>query len=197
MKKLSPKAKRFLLQLSRTALEHYFSTGDFLKSSDVDIPTDIEPEVSAVKGTFVTLNSIEGNRLSLRGCIGHILPVNPIYKDVIENTYAAAFNDPRFPPLTQEELDTIKIEISVLSEPKRYKYRDIDQLLDYLDKKRPGVVLKYGPYNATFLPQVWKQIKDPAEFLSQLCLKAGLSSDCWLSLRPAVFTYTVDEFSEK
>ena len=127
------------------------------------------------RACFVTL-SFNGQ---LRGCIGHILPIQELYFDVIENAKAAAFNDPRFPPLSASELKNLEIEISVLSIPKPFSSSRSGDLTAYLGKNKPGVILKQGLSQATFLPQVWEDIPDPQKFLSHLSMKAGLLPDAW------------------
>ncbi|MEW6610449.1 MAG: AmmeMemoRadiSam system protein A [Patescibacteria group bacterium] len=127
------------------------------------------------RACFVTL-TVRGR---LRGCIGHVLPVQALYKDVIENAQAAAFEDPRFFPLDASELPDLEIEISVLSVPEPLQYHDTEELIHYLAAHKPGVILKKNRHQATFLPQVWEQIAQPEEFLSELCMKASLAPDEW------------------
>jgi len=124
---------------------------------------------------FVTL-TIGGN---LRGCIGNLLPVQSLYKDVMENARAAAFSDYRFFPLAKQEYESVKVEISVLSELRKFKYQTKNELLEYLGKNKSGVVLRKEKLAATFLPQVWEEIERPEEFLNQLCQKAGMASGEW------------------
>ena len=140
------------------------------------------------RGTFVTL-TINGK---LRSCIGRTIPVQELYKDVIENALAAAFSDPRFSPLKKEEFAKIKIEISVLGKCQKLKYKSLFQLIDNLEKNKPGVILKKGSNQATFLPQVWEELPSGEQFLSQLCLKAGLQVDEW-TRNPELETYSVEK----
>lgn len=193
--KLEAEDKQFLLELAKEAIKSK------LENREPKIPKNIPPKLKEKRGTFVTL-TIDGQ---LRGCIGHILPVQELYKDVIENARAAAFDDPRFPPLTKEGLPKInphtkdsgvgvKIEISVLTLPKKFEYESSQMLVSYLDKFKPGVILKKGHCRATFLPQVWEEVKDPEEFLAHLCLKAGLSPNEW-ACGVEVQTYSVEKFS--
>lgn len=135
----------------------------------------IPEEFKVRKACFVTL-TINGN---LRGCIGTLEPREELWRAVVSNAISAAFRDPRFWPLTKEELEKVEIEISVLGLPKSFKYENIGQLLEYLGKERPGVIVEKSGFSATFLPQVWEELKKPEEFLTQLCLKAGLAGDEW------------------
>jgi len=187
--KLTKLEQNFLLDLARSALEHIFKNGEELRPDESDIPKKLKEK----RASFVTLTKAG----ELRGCIGKLLPVKELHKDVIENTYSAAFSDPRFPQLQEDELNNIFIEISILDRPKSLKYKDAKGLIAILKKEKPGVIIQHGLYSATFLPQVWEDLKTPEEFLSNLCLKAGLSPDTWQKERLEIQTYKVHKFSEK
>lgn len=144
------------------------------------------------KGCFVTLTK-EGR---LRGCVGYILPIVPLYKAVIENAYNAAFNDLRFTPVLKEEISLIDMEISVLSTPEKIDYNDSDDLLEKINMYKDGVIISKKNYSATFLPQVWEQLPDKKLFLSALCEKAGLDSDEWKTGSLDVKKYSVDILTE-
>lgn len=125
--------------------------------------------------TFVTLTQSG----ELRGCIGSLEAHRSLLTDVKENALNAAFRDSRFAPLSAEELDTTQVEVSLLS-PCKPMYFTCEQ--DALAQLRPnidGVVLEYGHYRSTFLPQVWEQLPDPAEFMAHLKYKAGLAPSFW------------------
>lgn len=147
------------------------------------------PILQEKRGVFVTL--LKNNKL--RGCIGNLRGDRPVYQALIENTLAAALFDPRFSPLEENELKDLKIEISLLSEIKPIHYNDEKELLKYLQKKKPGIVIKKNLNEATFLPQVWKELKKPEEFLSQLCLKAGLGAEAWKKPGIEIFEYEVEK----
>jgi len=144
------------------------------------------------RGTFVTLN-IDGD---LRGCIGNISASDSVKCGVRENAVNAAFHDPRFPDLSEDELGKIKIEISILSEPQPVEYKDGADLIKKLNPNSDGLILRKGAAGATFLPQVWKQLPNPEEFLTHLCLKAGLPADAWKSSGLEALTYQVQHFEE-
>lgn len=127
------------------------------------------------RACFVTL-SISGQ---LRGCIGRVVPVQQLWQDVVENSRAAAFSDPRFKPLTPAELSLAKITISVLTIPKPLQYSSSDELVRVLEQRKPGVIVKQGRCQATFLAQVWEELPSAEAFLSRLCEKAGLMPDAW------------------
>lgn len=144
-------------------------------------------------GTFVTLK-IHGR---LRGCIGNLDAAETITEGVKRNAINAAFNDFRFSPLTTKEFENVEIEISVLSEPKPFEYKDGNDLVKKLRPNVDGVIIRKGLASATFLPQVWEQLPRPEDFLSHLCTKAGLSSDAWKSSKLEVLTYNVQYFEEE
>jgi AmmeMemoRadiSam system protein A len=142
---------------------------------------------------FVTINK-EPNE-QLRGCIGSLQAYRPLYKDIIMNAQAAALRDPRFLPLSLEELDQIKIEVSILSEPQVLQYDDLNDLKNKVVPFQDGIVLKLRDRQATYLPQVWEQLPQFDDFFSSLCMKANLSNDC-LSQHPEISTYTVEKYKE-
>ena len=144
------------------------------------------------RGTFVSLHKKGG----LRGCIGNIEPVKTILQGVMDNAKHAAFNDSRFSPLSYKELENTTIEVSILTPPKKLDYTDADDLMAKIRPGIDGVIIKKHYHSATFLPQVWEQLKNPSEFLNQLCIKAGLSKDEWESGDLSVSTYQVQLFEE-
>lgn len=146
----------------------------------------------AKRGTFVTL-TIDNQ---LRGCIGNLTPDTPIREGVRDNAVNAAFNDPRFPPLTPAELESVQVEISLLTEPEQLEYQGPEDLLASLTLGVDGVIIRKGPHNATFLPQVWEQLPDKEAFLGHLCLKAGLPADAWKKGDLTVYTYQVQHFQD-
>lgn len=142
--------------------------------------------------SFVTLT----RQGALRGCIGTLQAHRPLGVDVQENAVAAAFRDPRFEPLSRAEYADIRVEVSLLSPSEPLV---VTSELDALSQLRPnidGAVFEYGHTRSTFLPQVWEQLPDPAEFMAQLKRKAGLSADFWAdSVR--LSRYTVDKWREE
>jgi AmmeMemoRadiSam system protein A len=122
--------------------------------------------------------------------------VQEIYKDVIDNALSAAFQDPRFPQLREEEMRDVEIEISVLTQPQKLAYASVDDLLNKLQPLRDGVIVEKGRYGATYLPQVWEDIASKEDFLSSLCEKAGLPADEWRGGQLKVLTYQAEVFGE-
>ncbi len=143
--------------------------------------------------SFVTLTK----RGNLRGCIGSLEPRRPLVLDVRENAVAAAFQDPRFPPVRPEELGDLQVEISVLSLPRLLSCDDPDDLIAKLRPGVDGVVIERGWNRATFLPQVWEKLPDPHQFLQHLCLKAYLPADAYRHPGLDVYTYQVEKFEEE
>jgi AmmeMemoRadiSam system protein A len=186
--RLSEKEGEYLLSMARKTIEQ-----SLFNKSDIELSdADLSPKFSEKRGTFVTLTIDE----ALRGCIGHIIPQETLLEGVRENAVNAAFKDPRFVPLSKEEFEKIKIEVSILTEPKLLQYSDSEDLLQKLRPGIDGVILIKGSSQATYLPQVWDQIPDKREFLAQLCIKAGLDWNEWEAGKLNVFTYQVQAFEE-
>ena len=143
-------------------------------------------------GTFVTLK-INGQ---LRGCIGNLTSTETVLEGVKRNAIHAAFHDPRFAPLSKEELGRTEIEVSILTVPQPLVFRDWQELIKKLRVHVDGVIIRKGHASATFLPQVWEQLPRPEAFLAQLCRKAGLPSQAWKNSELDVLTYQVQYFEE-
>jgi AmmeMemoRadiSam system protein A len=186
--KLSEEEGRYLLEVARRTIEN-----SLFEERRAEPSASIQSErYEERRGTFVTL-TIGGN---LRGCIGHIVPQEALIEGIRVNAINAAFRDPRFRPLSREEFDRIKIEVSILTEPTPLSYNDADDLLRELRPHVDGVIIKKGSRQATFLPQVWEQLHRKEDFLTHLCLKAGLPGDAWRKGDLAVFIYQVQAFEE-
>ena len=189
---LSPEQGQLLVRLARQTLSEHLSKKipqdeiDSLKAALTD------PCFNAPSGTFVTL-TIEGN---LRGCIGNLTSDESMISGVRRNAVNAAIHDPRFLPLSPSELDSVSIEVSILSEPRLMDYRDAADLLKKLRPHIDGVIIRKGVASATFLPQVWEQLPQPQDFLTHLCQKAGLAADAWQHSKLEVSTYRVQYFEE-
>jgi AmmeMemoRadiSam system protein B/AmmeMemoRadiSam system protein A len=125
--------------------------------------------------TFVTLTK----NGQLRGCIGSLEAHRTLAEDVRANAIAAATQDPRFPPVTNDELEHIDIEISLLTEPRPIEFSDEADAIARLRPHIDGVIFESAGRRATFLPQVWEQIAEPRAFLAQLKQKAGCAAGYW------------------
>ncbi len=144
--------------------------------------TQLEVDLTVYSGalrdpgaSFVTINV----RDQLHGCIGSLEIKRALVIDVVKNARAAAFDDPRFSTLTQEEFEDLHIHISVLSSPETIECASEDELVRQLRPGIDGVILEDGASRATYLPSVWETLPDPQKFLRQLKCKAGLSLDHW------------------
>lgn len=124
---------------------------------------------------FITLTR-EGH---LRGCIGSLEAHRSLGDDVEANARAAAFRDPRFPPLSLAELPGTRVEVSLLTPASPMDFEDEADALGRLHPGIDGVILEYRNHRATFLPQVWESLPDPGQFLAHLKQKAGLPADFW------------------
>ena len=135
----------------------------------------IPDELKEERATFVTL-TLDGN---LRGCIGMLEACRPLAEDVAKNAVSAAFCDPRFPPLSREEFDDLKISISVLSPPEEMAFSDEADLLEQIRPGVDGLVLQEGFRKGTFLPSVWEELPDKEIFFEHLKLKTRLPAGYW------------------
>ncbi len=192
MAEFSMEEGEYLVRLARKSIEHYMERGSVL---EVDPPY---PKLKSSCGAFVTLNTYpEGN---LRGCIGYPEPVLPLYRAVIRAAIAAAFEDPRFPPLAKEELDRVTVEVSILTPPERIDDR-VESRLDLprlVVVGKHGLIVRRGMYSGLLLPQVAVEYSwDSEEFLSQTCMKAGMWVDCWLKEGTEVYRFAAEIFEEE
>ena len=161
----------------------------------LDLPRADEPHAPSLAqpaATFVTLHA----HGELRGCIGSLEAVRPLRVDVRENAIAAAFRDPRFPPLVAQEFDVTSIEVSLLSQPERFLVADEDDLVRRLRPGVDGLILEHDGRRVTFLPQVWDAIPDPRDFLVALKRKAGWPHGFW-GPRMNVFHYGATKWTER
>lgn len=176
-----------LIAIARNSIgEHFESQGSFEKLSWLQQ----DPALQQQRACFVTL-SLHGQ---LRGCIGSIIPHRPLIDDIYHNAQAAAFGDPRFPPLSSDEFETVEIEVSLLTIPQKFDYASVDDLKAHIGPQH-GVILKQGHAQATFLPQVWEQLPDFESFFAHLCNKAGLEEGC-LKDFPEIYLYEVEIYKE-
>ena len=185
---LAIEEQQTLLRMAREAIE-YGVRGKKLPPLDEETLSKHLLEQGA---SFITL-TIRGQ---LRGCIGGLEARQSLAKDVREHAIAAALEDPRFPPVREDELSRIQIEVSRLTRPVSLEYKDAADLLSKLRPHVDGVILRDDFRRATFLPQVWEKIPDPAEFMNNLCYKMGVSDNAWRIKHFEVLIYQVDEFHE-
>ncbi len=186
--KLTLEEQQTLLRMAREALERGVRGEKLPPLDEASLTTHLREDGAS----FVTL-TIRGE---LRGCIGSLEARQPLALDVREHAVESALEDPRFPPVREDELNRISIEVSRLTRPRPLAYAGAADLLSKLKPRVDGVILSDGVRKATFLPQVWEKIPDPAEFLNYLCRKMGLSENAWRVKRLDAFVYQVEEFHE-
>ena len=160
-----------LLQLARQALDIAVR-----KKGTPQVNKDrLPPDLSQKRAVFVTLE--KGGRL--RGCIGSLEAHRPLVDDICMNTYGAALRDNRFPPVAPQELRDIQLSLSLLSQPEPMEFTDEADLLARLRPGEDGLIITDQGHRATYLPMVWEQIPEPAQFLNSLKRKAGLPENHW------------------
>jgi len=148
-------------------------------------------------GVFVTLNSVRGNEKELRGCIGFPYPTLPLVRAVIDSAINSATHDPRFPPVSYDELNSIIFEVSILTPPQLIKIKKPTEYPSKIEVGKDGLIVERGYYKGLLLPQVpmkwnWKE----EEFLCQCCVKAGLSPDCWVLEGTKIYKFQAIIFEE-
>lgn len=183
----------FLVRLARRAIETYLNEGRRIK------PPPDTPEILREKsGVFVTLNKLVGkNEEELRGCIGYIQPVYPLVEATIEVSISAATQDPRFPPVSTQELDKIIIEVTILTPPELMTVSSPEDYLEEIKVGRDGLIVEYKGFSGTLLPQVPVEYGwDTKTFLEHLCWKAFLPKDCWKWPETRIYRYQGIIFKE-
>lgn len=177
---ISEADRQYLLDLARRSISHG------LERSAPLIVANTEERWRTPQASFVTLK-LAGQ---LRGCIGRLEARYRLPEDVARNAYAAAFEDPRFRAVDYAESEALWIQISVLSTPEGIDFDSEAELLTYIEPGQHGLIIEQEQRKATYLPSVWEQISEPAEFLAQLKIKAGISGSPQHAWR-----YTTESFS--
>ena len=186
--RLSEEDRLFLLRVARQAI----TAAVQVQSLPAVTMQGLSPLLLQNGASFVTLT--EGG--ALRGCIGALEPYQPLVSDVQEHAVAAALEDYRFQRVQSEELPRLHIEISRLTQPQRLDYDGPQDLLRLLRPGIDGLILKDSSRRATFLPQVWESLPEPANFLSHLCQKMGAPADLWRRKPLQALIYQVECFEE-
>lgn len=176
-----------LISIARDAIASYLS------NSEPKIDGSLKERFSTKQGGFVTL-TMDGE---LRGCIGYTDAIFPLWETIVKAARGAAFDDPRFDPVQETELDGLKLEISVLSAPKEI----LGNPEDYTSKieiGKHGIIVKSGPYSGLLLPQVFTEHKaTPEQALAMTCQKAGVPEDTWKRADTIVKTFSAEIINEK
>jgi len=151
-------------------------TGFLKNGHKIDTGSEFQEKFSFKSGVFVTLN----NKIGLRGCIGYPLPDRKLHYALEDAAIAAATEDPRFPPIKFEELDSITFEVTVLTPPTKIEVKNPQEYPSKIKIGQDGLIVKYGYNSGLLLPQVPVEYGwDEVEFLEHSCEKAGLSKDYW------------------
>lgn len=179
----------FLIETARKAIEEHVRNGKKLP-----VPDNCPDEYTKKRGVFVTINKKEPK--TLRGCIGFPYPDLPLIEALI-NAAIHACNDPRFPPLKENELDKITIELSILNEPELIKIKNPREYLEKIDVGKDGLIIKSDSFSGLLLPQVPVEQKwGVEEFLENLCLKAGLTIDEWMDENCKIYKFQAEILHE-
>lgn len=171
MTNVTEEERQYLLEVAEQSIRHGLVQHQ---------PPKLHPEryphtLQEAGACFVTLH----RHGQLRGCIGSLSARRPLIEDVAHNAWAAAFADPRFPPLQADEIAGLDLHISIVGKAEVLECADESALLAQLRPGIDGLILEEGHHRATFLPSVWEQLPAPQQFLQQLRRKAGLSPEHW------------------
>jgi uncharacterized protein (TIGR00296 family) len=183
----------FLVSLARKTVDEIVTT-----KQKMEIPGNTPTHLRNKSGVFVTLNSVSGNQVNLRGCIGRPYPSFPLVEATIDSAVDSAVNDPRFPAVTPRELGSIIVDLSVLTSPKRIEYSKPEELLELVKVGRDGLIASRGGFRGLLLPQVpvdWKW--DTIQFLEHTCNKAGLAIDMWKDPETEFMSFQAEIFGEE
>ncbi len=190
---LTDEEGKFLIQLARNTVKQYLETGKTPKP-----PKETPKKLFEHCGVFVTINSVAHGEKELRGCIGYPYPTSPLVEAVIDSAINAATEDPRFEPISTDELDKVVFEVSVLTPPEPVEVKNPKEYLSKIKVGEDGLIVERGPYKGLLLPQVpveWGWCEE--EFLCQCCMKAGLPPDSWLTKDAKVYKFKAIIFDEE
>jgi len=176
-------SQSLLLSLARDSISEVLQAKRII---DIEALVKEHSLLAQKMATFVTLE-IDG---TLRGCIGSLTPTLPLIEDIIANAKAAAFEDPRFSPITTSEYLHCTLEVSILTPAVELNYASVSELKQKISIGNDGVILQSETNSATFLPQVWSELTTFDAFFNALCTKASLNAEC-LHSHPKIFTYQV------
>ncbi len=182
----------FLVKLARRSVKENLENGRI-----ISVPEGTPEKLKVKCGVFVTLNSVAEGRRELRGCIGFPYPMKPLVEATIEAAIEAATGDPRFHPVSPDELKHITFEVSVLTPPELIEVEDPKLYPSKIKVGRDGLIIERGFSRGLLLPQVpveWGW--DEEDFLCQCCLKAGLPPDCWLINGTKIYKFQAIIFEE-
>jgi uncharacterized protein len=183
----------FLIHLARNTVKQFLETGKAPKP-----PKETPKKLFEHCGVFVTISIPLNGEKELRGCIGYPYPTSPLVEAVIDSAINAATEDPRFEPLSTDELDKVVFEVSVLTPPEPVTVKNPKEYLSKIKVGEDGLIVERGPYKGLLLPQVpveWGWCEE--DFLCQCCIKAGLSPDTWLTKDAKIYKFRAIIFAEE
>jgi uncharacterized protein (TIGR00296 family) len=190
---LTQEEGKFLIQLARNTVKQYLENGKPIKP-----PKETPKKLFEHCGVFVTINSVKNGEKKLRGCIGYPYPTIPLVEAVIDSAINAATQDPRFYPLSLDELGKVVFEVSVLTPPEPVEAKNPQEYLSKIKVGEDGLIVEKGYCKGLLLPQVpveygWCE----EEFLCKCCMKAGLPPDSWLTKDAKVYKFRAIIFEEE
>jgi uncharacterized protein (TIGR00296 family) len=190
---LSLEEGKFLIQLARSAVKEHLEKGKAIQP-----PKETPKKLFEQCGVFVTINSVRNGEKELRGCIGYPYPTSPLVEAVIDSAINAATQDPRFYPLSLDELSKVVFEVSVLTPPEPVEVKNPKEYLSKIKVGEDGLIVEKGYYRGLLLPQVpveWGWCEE--EFLCQCCVKAGVPPDSWLTKGTKIYKFKAIIFEEE
>ncbi len=184
---------RTLVSIARMSVDSFVKTGLVDPAS-----TPREPYLRERRGVFVTLNTAGRGAAGLRGCIGFPYPVKELGSALLEAAIAAVSDDPRFPPVTPTELESVLVEVSVLSEPQEIRLARPQDMLSHIQIGTDGLIVSDGFRSGLLLPQVATDFGlGPVDFISEACAKAGFLPDTWLTNGVTMKKFQTEIFAEE
>lgn len=183
----------YLVRTARGTVEKFLDEGQLSS-----IPKEYPPILHTAAGVFVTINKIFDNKKELRGCIGFPYTDGPLIENTIKAALSSARNDPRFPPLSKDELDSLLFGVSVLTPPELITVNSPRELPQRIKLGRDGLIVVWSFASGLLLPQVpleygWNQ----EQFLENACMKAGATPDIWLVPTTKIYKFQAIVFEER
>jgi uncharacterized protein (TIGR00296 family) len=185
---LSSEEGILLLKLARKSITHFIKNKDSLQK-----PSNIPENLNKKLGVFVTITKNN----ELKGCIGYPEPILPLIDGIMNSAISAATEDPRFPPLKEEEIESIDIEVTVLSKPKLIEVDNPNEYPEKIAIGKDGLIVEKEFHKGLLLPQVATEHNmSPTTFLSNTCIKAGLNQYSWLEDDLNIYSFQGQVFKE-
>jgi uncharacterized protein (TIGR00296 family) len=181
-----------LVNLARNAINMHLK-----EDSTIEPPENIDDKFYQKMGVFVTLNSQTKDGLMLRGCIGHPLPEQPLIEALIDAAISSAFDDPRFKSVTPDELNSLVVEVSIITQPEVINVAAPNDYYNHIKIGEDGLIVRWRFGSGLLLPQVAVEYSwDAKDFLNNCCMKAGATPDCWLTSEVEIYKFQAIVFDE-